>query len=1179
MKKLPVQANDAADNDAMSSQLQELQKSIKEFKEQKERIKKIDELNFLEDIAQFLKSREININGLEIETRYHTGGECEQFEESSLNAENECVLKDRIDNGDCYFVKICEINHDDKMPPREVFENVLGALTNPAYNFVYMISGRESGVEIFFGVVKNYKNFGDGRSGRDKTNITVSEYGKNVLEASLTGNFPGSRFRGKNDDLEKKSNNFLLESEMEEKIFKPIRNSKAVSLLTGIPSLNEKSGLEKNDYQGIDRLINTMMGSTWQFIVICEPVKYEETQELKQELYAIFDHLHLMSKISIQASTNTGNSIAASENKSHTRTKGTSAGGSESDSSGGSSSQHSTSKNWGDNKSVSDSEGVSNSITLSSGDSQSITIEKIDKRINEILSYINDEYFDRIKLGETKGFFKTTAYALTHENAIHERLCRAVMSIFQGDRVSFRPITANILKGCDQASINEESSKTLRDKMLLNFQTLSYSNSGIDRRAATLYSTPLSGSERFAAATYMTVKEVSLIAGIPMKEVPGLALIEGVEFGLNIDKTAGGVKLGNVIYRGGKLEKEEIKIDRNILNKHVFITGVTGSGKTTATQRLLMESRLPFFVIEPAKNEYRELLSRFKELKDEFVIFTPGDETGAPFRFNPFELIQGELITSHIDMLRAAFMSAFTMEAAMPQLIEEALYNIYKNYGWNINSNKNKYCGDVKDQSAPWHSDGIYWPDFSDLIVELKKVVKGHGFGERLEAEYIGSLVSRLNNFTVGGKGAMFNCKNSVNFSELLDKKVIFELEEIKAPEDKALIMGFILTRLIAAVKARYKKNKKSAVSHLIVVEEAHRLLSKYQIGDCAAKKDAVTMFADMLAEVRKYGEGIIIIDQIPNKLESDVLKNTNTKIVHRLFAQDDKEAVGATMAMDDSQKNFLSSLGVGEAVIFSESWNKPVHAMIDMAGDCAQKVSNNDGNESSWESEKAETVEESIKKAGIRQLMDNKEFLFPAFKRASRKLNDGGALIDGAVLKKYGDDINELIIEFNLLCGEIKSKIIAGDLSGPFDIGGANGPLMKKITGFVKIFNKFIAGFDGNDSGNENEIKGARLEKIKETVRLAVNYDIIYKRGPWLFNEHARGLLSDIIITSAKRPVFSEEQSFEELLDCAAEVVGEFIDKILDACKNDGNADSLKALSEFLSAGNECKRRIALNM
>ena len=34
-----------------------------------------------------------------------------------------------------------------------------------------------------------------------------------------------------------------------------------------------------------------------------------------------------------------------------------------------------------------------------------------------------------------------------------------------------------------------------------------------------------------------------------------------------------------------------------------------------------------------------------------------------------------------------------------------------------------------------------------------------------------------------------------------------------------------------------------------------------------------------MLAEVRKYGESLIIVDQIPNKLTPEVLKNTNTKL------------------------------------------------------------------------------------------------------------------------------------------------------------------------------------------------------------------------------------------------------------------------------------------------------------
>ncbi len=76
-----------------------------------------------------------------------------------------------------------------------------------------------------------------------------------------------------------------------------------------------------------------------------------------------------------------------------------------------------------------------------------------------------------------------------------------------------------------------------------------------------------------------------------------------------------------------------------------------------------------------------------------------------------------------------------------------------------------------------------------------------------------------------------------------------------------------------------------------------------------------------MLAEVRKYGESLIIVDQIPNQLTPEVLKNTNTKIVHRIFAADDKEAIGNTMALEKEQKEFLSKLDVGRAIVFNQNF------------------------------------------------------------------------------------------------------------------------------------------------------------------------------------------------------------------------------------------------------------------
>lgn len=116
---------------------------------------------------------------------------------------------------------------------------------------------------------------------------------------------------------------------------------------------------------------------------------------------------------------------------------------------------------------------------------------------------------------------------------------------------------------------------------------------------------------------------------------------------------------------------------------------------------------------------------------------------------------------------------------------------------------------------------------------------------------------------------------------------------------------------------------------HITLVEEAHRLLSRYTPGDSLNKRQGVEVFSDMLAEVRKYGESLIIVDQIPEKMTPEVLKNTNTKIVHKLFAKDDKDVIGNTMALEEDQKDFLSNLDTGKAIVFTQGWTKAVQVKI----------------------------------------------------------------------------------------------------------------------------------------------------------------------------------------------------------------------------------------------------------
>lgn len=303
-----------------------------------------------------------------------------------------------------------------------------------------------------------------------------------------------------------------------------------------------------------------------------------------------------------------------------------------------------------------------------------------------------------------------------------------------------------------------------------------------------------------------------------------------------------------------------------------------------------------------------------------------GRQDIAPFFLNPFEIIEGESITSRADMLKAAINAAFESEAAIPQIIEAATYEVYKKKGWNIRTNvwTNPSTGKEDNPFAP---DSYAFPMLSDFINVVETVTKEQGFGERLEAEYLGSLKARLQALTVGAKGMMLNTPRSIDFKSLVNKRVVIELEEIKDGTEKSLIMGFIITNLLEAIKYQYRENQN--FQHITLVEEAHRLLSKYEPGDSPNKKRGVDIFADMLAEVRKYGESLIIVDQIPNKMTPEVLKNTNTKIVHKIFATDDKDAIGNMMALNDEQKEFLSYLEVGRAIVITEGWKKPVQVQV----------------------------------------------------------------------------------------------------------------------------------------------------------------------------------------------------------------------------------------------------------
>lgn len=448
--------------------------------------------------------------------------------------------------------------------------------------------------------------------------------------------------------------------------------------------------------------------------------------------------------------------------------------------------------------------------------------------------------------------------------------------------------------------------------------------------------------------TYLTSKELGLLVQPLRIETPGYSIHDAASFDLDLeDRPNAEIKIGPLIWEGTKTSRH-YRLGLMDLTKHATVFGVTGSGKTTTILNLLNQcwhgsGRIPFLVIEPAKTEYRAFLGNIHKGKatggliPNLRLYTLGGDTVAPFRLNPFEFELGEAgigtsVLSHIDFLKAVFNAAFILYAPMPYILETALHEIYEDKGWNLATGTN-----VRLQEKEWPSRHQYpiFPTLTDLYEKAGSVTKRFGYEPRVEQNVIAGLQGRIGSLRLGAKGLMLDTPRGMSMHDLLSLPTVMELERIGNDDEKAFLIGLLLARLYDYRRLQAAEGKLTGkLQHVLVIEEAHRLLknvsTQVDTESVNLRSQAVETFAHMLAEVRHYGQGVLVSEQIPSKLTPDVIKNTNIKIVHRLVAEDDRTLLGATMNMNEAQIRHVSTLTPGEAVVFSEGDDHAFLVMVD---------------------------------------------------------------------------------------------------------------------------------------------------------------------------------------------------------------------------------------------------------
>lgn len=391
------------------------------------------------------------------------------------------------------------------------------------------------------------------------------------------------------------------------------------------------------------------------------------------------------------------------------------------------------------------------------------------------------------------------------------------------------------------------------------------------------------------------------------------------------------LKIGN--YFRNVETNEECRFDAETLKTHMLVVGGSGSGKTTTTFNLLTqlwgEHRIPFIVFDPKFTPEYRYLKRFPEFKDDLLIFTPGNESIAPFRMNPFQVMSGIRLQEHISRIFDCFMGALPLENPLPSFIQEAIDYLYEKKGWQLAYSRG---GDVDKDGKLLETPTM--PELYEKVLDLAQ--KNYGTDKEVGDRIKGALKARLYRLvSKSGIGSMFQASRPLPLKELMRKPIIFELGELNK-EEQALFSLFILVFVFEYIRSvrvdqfetQLKRKGESATDldlrHVILVEEAHNILGKVQTtGEVSNSKfEVVDKFAQIMREMRAAGEGVIVVDQSPAALAQSIVDATNLKLMHRLPSPDDREYLGRAMCLTEGEAQLSGIFSPGECFYYVPGWD-----------------------------------------------------------------------------------------------------------------------------------------------------------------------------------------------------------------------------------------------------------------
>lgn len=357
------------------------------------------------------------------------------------------------------------------------------------------------------------------------------------------------------------------------------------------------------------------------------------------------------------------------------------------------------------------------------------------------------------------------------------------------------------------------------------------------------------------------------------------------------DSKGGDVKIGQVVKNNSN--KFSFNLSLKDLEKHMFICGSTGTGKSNFMQNFLInftkKYKIPFFLVE-FKGEYHFL----QEYISDLLILWPGENFSINI-FNPGKsnaTIHAERI---FDILQSGRFLDENAEFS-PQM-EKVLIEILI-----------KVCKNPLLQS---------WKGFEECCNEY--LIKNRNLIPMLKQTLI-SLKNRIRRFSSGPLKGVFETQKKISIQKIFKQNVILDLSSIirlgGEKEDAFFFLNMILKYLWDKNLTRGAFNFEG-IKHITIIEDA-----QYFAPQNIAKKSKLTTYLEDIALLQRgTGECLITLATRPD-ISKEILANNGIVLTFKNHIE--KEIMCELLNIDLEKKYFLSKLDEGQCIIRINSIKDP---------------------------------------------------------------------------------------------------------------------------------------------------------------------------------------------------------------------------------------------------------------